>query len=122
MTVMPMADTMAKLVRPMPHKIPMAETKQMVAAVVRPRTCAPEYFTMIPAPKNPTPTTILAMTVKNPLFLAIISGRFSGEVAIMLRAKKKKRRNQEEDSRAGRHHHIGFKDPPLPQPLPSQNR
>lgn len=36
---------------------------------------------MIPAPKKPMPTAMLAITVRKPLFRATTSGRFSGEVA-----------------------------------------
>ena len=60
---------MAKVERPKPTKTPIAEAIQMSAAVVRPWTCS-LVLMMMPAPKNPIPTTMLAMTVKKPLFLA----------------------------------------------------
>ena len=37
---------------------------------------------IIPAPRKPIPTAMLAITDKKPLFRAMTSGKFSGEVAI----------------------------------------
>lgn len=70
----------AKFISPIPTKVPTAAVIHTVAAVVSPRTCSP-LLIMIPAPRKPTPTTILAITPRNPLFLAITSGRLSGEIA-----------------------------------------
>lgn len=74
---------MAKVERPKPTKTPIDEAIQISAAVVRPWACS-LVFMMMPAPKNPIPTTMLAMTVKKPLFLAMTSSKVLGACAVIM--------------------------------------
>lgn len=47
---------------PIPTKIPTAAAHQTVAAVVSPDTCV-SFLNISPAPINPTPVTICAITL-----------------------------------------------------------
>src|SRR3989338_4024086 len=66
------AEAAANSRSPMPASVPTAATAQMTAAVVKPCTRS-SVLMMMPAPRKPMPTTMLAMTVRKPLFRASTS-------------------------------------------------